>query len=260
MPFTVLFIIYSSLTVYLTCERPLLPEIFGAKTTIYLIVTALLFGYSYVQVILLGPGYLPFYFPYTNPNNPSPSADALSGMVTNIEQEFYVKTLNLPARTKFFQSARRIVIRPDHLCAWTTSFIGKKNHKLFFLFNFWGVVYVTGFTIATLRTIVGIAGDDEVVFQLIVCVIYLILGASFAILTGSFAVSGIWAISSNETTFETMKKESRRTEKSWIGNWEEVFGSREQWYLWLVPVPAFPVDDDRMLIVADGAGDRHSFL
>jgi hypothetical protein len=261
MPFMVLFIIYSSLTVYLTCEWPLLPEFFGAGTTIFLIVTALLFGYSYVQVILLGPGYLPFYFPYENPNSADRTADALSGMVTNVEQEFYVKTITLPYRTGFFHTAHRIVIRPDHFCGWATTFIGRKNHKSFFLFNFWGVVYISVFTISTFLTILGIARDEETILQLIICVIYLILGISFAILTGWFAVTLFYGISINQTTFENMNKVHRGEDRGCLGNWEEIFGSRRKWYLWLMPIPAFPTDDDRLLLMSDDRqGERHPFL
>jgi hypothetical protein len=237
-----------------------LPGHFGFWTTLYLVVTAILFGYSYIKVILLGPGYLPFYFPYANPNNPDRATDALSGMVTNSEQEFYVKNLKLPPRTRFFKSARRIVIRPDHLCSWTTSFIGKKNHKLFFLFNFWAVIYISGFTIATLLTIIRLAVEGDVVLQLIICVIYLFLGFSFAILTGNFAITGIIEISMNQTTFEGMKNISRNNKKSCIGNWEEVFGSRRRWYLWLLPISAFPTGDDRLLVVDDWENEKHPFL
>jgi hypothetical protein len=261
MPITVLFIIYSSLTVYLTCERPLLPQIFGAGITGYLVITAFLFGYSYIKVILLGPGYLPFYYPYNNPNSADRASDALSGMVTNVEQEFYVKTVTLPYRTGFFHAARRIVIRPDHFCGWTSSFIGRKNHKLFFLFNFWGVLYISVFSATSLVSLVGIGRDEETIVELLICVVYLILGVSFMVFTGWVTITLCWGISVNQTTFENMKAMYRGHDRSCLANWEEIFGSRKKWYLWLLPIPAFPTNDDRLLLMSDGrAGERHPFL
>jgi hypothetical protein len=261
MPLAGLFIIYSSLVVYLTYERTLLPEKFGIKMNLFLIATSLLFGYSYIRTILTGPGYLPFYFPYTNPNIRDRSADVLSGMITNSEQEFYLRTVTLPPRTAFFRGARRIVIRPDHFCLWTECFVGKKNEKLFFLFNLWGMIYISGFTIATLRTVIAISGDRDVRMQLNISVMYLILGVSFGFLTTSFACAMLYELSFNETTFDGVKTGRKGLKvKECVKNWEEVFGPREKWYLWLVPVPAFPVKDDRMLLATERARVGQSSL
>jgi hypothetical protein len=263
MPILVLFIIYSSLTVYLTCQLSPLPNLFGWKTTLYLLVTSFLFGFSYIQTIRIGPGYLPFYYPLANINGARD--DSLWGMVTNDEQLYYVKNLALPERTGFFKSARRIVIRPDHFCSWTESFIGKKNHKLFFLFNFWGVAYVSAFSITTIVSIINLIEVDEHVFALIVCFIYTLLGLSFVMLTGSFVCSMLTGISLNETAFDGMKarRESfvpKPPTKGFIASWEEICGPRRKWYLWLLPVPAFRPFNDRNLVERRGSGEGRSFL
>jgi hypothetical protein len=250
MPLTVLFIIYSSLAVYLTCELRCCPDKFGFKFTAFLVVTSILFGYCYGQTILIGPGYLPFYYPLANPNSRSGTDDYMSGMVTNPEQEFYVKNLTLPERTAFFRSARRVVVRPDHFCGWATSFIGKKNHKVFFLFNFWGLIYTTAFSIATLIAIIDVLQNEDAVLETIFCIIYLILGIPFALLTGSFVCSMTYEFTINRTTFEGMKQNEAANERggTCIANWEEVFGPREKWYLWLIPILPFDTDDDRTLV------------
>jgi hypothetical protein len=255
MPLTVFILIASSLAVYLVCARALLPEKFGSTHTAFLLVTSLLFTASYVKTILAGPGYLPFYFPYRNPNTQDGSADALSGMITTGEQEFYVSNLSLPRRTGYCRGVRRIVIRPDHYCVWTANFIGKKNYKLFFLFNLWGLLYILGFVGATLRTIVGIAGDDDVVVQFAVSLVYFVLAIAFAFLTGSFALSLAYEITVNQTTFEREKGGD-----DCVRNWEEVFGSRRRWWRWLLPVEAFPVEDDRLLLTGNNLVQHRSQL
>jgi hypothetical protein len=246
MPITVLFIIYSSLTVYLLCQLRTLPTIFGWKTTVYLIFTSFLFGYSYLAVILVGPGYLPFYYPFLN------SFDPLSGMVTNDEQLCYVKNLTLPPRTGYFKSVRRIVIRPDHFCAWTVSFIGRKNHKLFFLFNLWGVFYTAVFTGTSLISVIKLAEKEIFVVGFVLNLIYVVLGLTFMVLTGSFAVTMLLEVSRDNTSIEQMKKknreEHRKKQRTCIENWEIICGGRDQWYCWMCPTRPFLVCEDRELL------------
>jgi hypothetical protein len=264
MPLSVLFIIYSSLAVYLTCELAPLPDVFGWGTTLYLIITSILFGYSYIATILVGPGYLPFYYPLANPYHTRD--DSLSGMVSNDEQLYYVKNVSLPTRVHFFKTARRIVVRPDHYCGWTETFIGKKNHKLFFLFNFWGVLYVSVFTVTSIMSVVHLVEHDELILQIIICIVYVMLGFSFAILTGSFVFSLLYGISINQTQFDAMEEKSShdvvraRYRKGLIANWEEVFGSVNEWYLWLLPIPAFQPVNDRNMIGYRQPSEFHNFL
>lgn len=260
MPTLVLTIIYSSLLVYFICQRRPLPDIFGWKMTVYLTFTAILFGYSYILTILTGPGYLPYYFPLRNPNDSGDSCDSLSGMVTSEEQLFYVKNIKLPRRTGYFKSTRRVVIRPDHFCGWTTSFIGKKNHKLFFLFNFWGLCYICPFTICSIIAAVNLGPDEKRIPEMIFCIIYAILGFMFGMMTGSFAFSMCCEFSENVTTLETMKGarkgKPRKRRNPCLDNWEEVFGPASKMYMWLIPTPAFDVADDSLLIEPEDMWDE----
>jgi hypothetical protein len=70
-----------------------------------------------------------------------------SGIVASQKQVEWIETQTKPNRCIFSMSARRIVIRPDHFCGWTASWIGIRNHKFFWLFNFWGFVYISIFLI-----------------------------------------------------------------------------------------------------------------
>lgn len=255
MPSLVLFIIYSSLFVYLVFQRPHIPHIFGWKITTFLVVTSILFGISYIATILTGPGYLPFYYPLQNPNPHGIIPDYFSGMVSNEEQLVYVKNMKLPRRTGYFGSVRRIVIRPDHFCGWTTSFIGKKNHKLFFLFNFWGVTYISVYTVCCVIAAINVSAQTPHVFAMVISLVYGMLGFLFALMTGNFAFSMLCEFSENITTFEEMQKRRNKDRESipkynkgCCFNWEEIFGPRDKWYLWLLPIPAFNVSDDRYLL------------
>ena len=248
-PFGVEFVITSSYLVAVLLHRPNV-DFIGWKTVTLLTITMILFSYSYIATILVGPGYLPFYYPMNIAQGPT-RPDYLSGMVTTHEQLEYSKAQKFPSRTNFFKSVGRYVIRPDHLCAWTASFVGKKNHKLFFLFNFWGVIYISLFDYCSFRTayvtILTITREKASFFAIVL--LYIGLGVSFLFLTGSFLTQNLRQISQNRTQFEIMKKlpSTMHLKSPWYVNWEEVFGSIDEWYLWLIPIPAFRGVDDYTL-------------
>ncbi|OHT12393.1 DHHC zinc finger domain containing protein [Tritrichomonas foetus] len=248
-PFAVEFVIISSYLVAILVHQPNV-SFYSSAFVFFLTVFMLLFAYSYVVTILVGPGYIPFYYPMKISQGPT-RPDYLSGMVTREDQLEYAKSQKIPNRTRFFNSAHRFVIRPDHLCAWVTSFIGKKNHKLFFLFNFWGVIYISLFVYSCFRTlyetIFSICAERAFFFA--ICIIYTALGISFLLLTGSFLKQNISQISQNRTQFEIMKQMPPMLHRQypWYRNWEEVFGSVSEWYLWLIPIPAFRGIDDYAL-------------
>jgi hypothetical protein len=138
------------------------------------------------------------------------------------------------------------VIRPHDLCAWLASFVGKRNHTLFFLFNFWGIVYISGHICLSIVAIIATFSDPMRRVALVIQIIYLILGISFLWLTGSFLIQNVRQIHQNRTQFEIMANipANKFRVSPWWRNWEEVFGSVKQWYLWLLPIQAFGDMDD----------------
>ena len=243
-PLGVLFVIHSSYLVCLFCHMPYVrfigPALFWAMT-----VSNALFSISYFATVLTGPGYLPFSYP-------APAKDYLSGLATTDEQAEYAKHQRLPPRCRYFRSARRIVIRPDHLCAWVSSFVGRKNHKLFVLFNFWGVTYISMFVYCSFRSLFELVTELDTTAALVnyaIVIVYTILGVSFLFLTGNFLQQNVRQITQNRTQFEIMRKLPPDTHRlyPWYRNWEEVFGPLRNWYLWLLPIPAFFGLDDYSL-------------
>ena len=156
-------------------------------------------------------------------------------------------------RVKLFKSARRLVIRPDHFCAWFACFIGKKNHKLFMLFNFWGFIYISLFFSSDLYAfILCLQGINSIGTKLIICIIYLMLAFFFLMMTGSFTFETIYNLSTNITSFEKMsmdrRKISHRPKYNCKESWEEVCGPISQWYTYLIPwSPYHNVDEYDMI-------------
>ena len=253
-PIFVISTLISSYIIFLLINGPLLHLSFS----VYFIETSLfiLFLISYIQTIIEGPGYLPFYYPARSSYKDRGINENLSGMVTTREQEEYVKNNKhkLPKRAHFFHSARRIVIRPDHYCDWVASFIGKKNYKLFFLFNFYGFAYCAIHVITTLFCIRFCLDKKIFSIILLIFIFYSLLGFFFMLYTLSVILSCCVEITQNVTEWETLSKPNVLWDTSnCISNWEEIFGSIRKWYTWFIPIGAFHGVDEYELVYGKDA-------
>lgn len=247
-PILVNFIILSSYAVNEIVLTKIIPWL-DFNVQFLMTILMLLFVISYWVGILEGPGYLPFYYPYKmHDDNEDPYE--LGGVVTTNEQLEFVKQQLPMHRIKFFKSARRIVIRPDHFCLWFASFIGKRNHKLFFLFNFWGFIYISLFFGFECYGLYLITQNSKLMNYMIPVIIYLFLALYFVIMTGTFTFEITWNLCRNVTQFELMQKDKVpvRYKTDFLDGWIEVFGPTDKWYLWLIPIPAFYGIDNNTLV------------
>jgi hypothetical protein len=215
---------------------------------------ALYYG-SYFALILEGPGYLPFYYPAMLGRDAT-DPHGLSGVVTTTPQLRYAKRKSLPPQTRYFKSARRIVLRPDHFCHWTGCFVGQKNYKLFFLFNFWALFYIAPFCWHMRRMCWMLWGPQMTIHHYVLVAIGGTLGvlaACFFLWQASFIVTIILDVMNNERHFERLVASNKevvqvewnaeRIKRAWTG----VFGGFDQWYLWFLPIGAFHGVDEYLL-------------
>lgn len=230
---------------------------YGIPCSICLSFLCFMFCYSYGRTIIDGPGYYPFYFPMGHDEEAAESDSLLgkndhspSGIVSTQAQIDWVKTRPRPARCIFSTAARRYVIRPDHLCGWTSSWIGKRNHKFFILFNLWGFLYIAAFTASDILILFSDLTGDILTWSLVFYLIYSVLGICFGIMTFSFAMQHIVQAMTNVTSWEEWNNISRA--KFQRGgckeNMEDVCGPSNKWYLYLCPVsPWLEMTNDEII-------------
>ena len=251
MPLLVLSIITSSYYVYIHFCLKLLTFL-NIYITIILTFFMVLFIVSYLVAIIEGPGYLPFYYPFRLDDESDKYR--LSGIVSTREQLAFVEeNKNQELRMRYFKSSKRYVIRPDHFCDWFASFIGKKNHKLFFLFNVYGAIYIGAFLVFDFMALLKAPQKQKGTAAFPVLLIYSILALVFFSFTLSMFLQSIPEISSNETTYEIMRRKRyhiniHRHETSKLEGWEDICGPSKYWYMWILPIPAFCGIDEYDLI------------
>jgi hypothetical protein len=190
---------------------------------------------------------------HSNLNSPA-------GILSTSEQMEWVKARQRPNRCIFSALARRHVIRPDHFCGWTASWIGKRNHKFFWLFNFWGSVYIVTFTVFVVKCLWRDIQTEQVSPLFAIYILYAFMGAFFALMTLGFTFGHGYGILVNQTSWEEWNKiPASRFNKGVMNNIEDVCGPRKKWWTWLFPVGPWGEKSNEDFVVEYGTyrdGDR----
>ncbi|OHT08633.1 DHHC zinc finger domain containing protein [Tritrichomonas foetus] len=209
----------------------------------FMVILFFLFIYSYFRIITDGPGYYPFYWgtPYQPPdiensllNN---NYDSPSGIISKAEQfEWCQRRHEKPPRSILSRTARRYVLRPEHYCKWASSWIGKRNHKFFMLFTFYGILYLGLFVVYLARRMVQ-CFSDNFSFSMLLLTVYGVSAAAFFLMLVSFFVSNMIDISLSRTSWEQWNGIDAKTfdQGTWM-NFEDVFGPKEKCVCWICPL------------------------
>jgi hypothetical protein len=214
----------------------------GFTIAAILTISFVLFLYCYIEIIIAGPGYFPFYYqPRANlPVMPNDRYE-ISGIMSIPEQEAFVQTHDGPPRSMFSRTARRYVLRPDHVCVWAASWIGKLNQKYFILFCFHGILYCGLFTAYSLRFAIGSFIQHKITVIPILFAIFSIPGIVFLAFIIRFFASSLINMVRGVTNWEIWNRIKTETfdRGSKIDNIADVMGERPMWR-WILPLDPFP--------------------
>jgi hypothetical protein len=241
MPSVVLFIMLSSYAIFGGLALPRLTVTESISILIVLSLFLVLFLSSYLRIICTGPGYFPIYW-QAGLGAPDPDdIYEISGIVSTPEQKEFVETHDPPPRSTFSRQARRYVLRPDHVCGWAASWIGKCNHKYFILFNLYGILYCGLFGAYAGRPAVEMFMQKQISAAAIVMGLYCIIACFFVLFTGRYLVNAVGNAISGITMWESWNQyqASQFDRGSALLNLEDVMGQGPSWR-WICPVEPFP--------------------
>jgi hypothetical protein len=115
---------------------------------------------SYFLIICRGPGYAPYNWSLIHQNHPNWQT-AMSSMVIFKEQADFARSSERPPRASFSLEARRFVLRADHYCVWTESWIGIRNHRFFMLMTIYATLYAISYCVFRVFWTVNIVRGSE---------------------------------------------------------------------------------------------------
>jgi len=200
---------------------------------------------SYLRLINEGPGYLPFYWEFRDtidmPFSPrileNSKLSPPNGILTTPNQYEWAHNGKKPRRCVLARSAKRYVVRPDHLCGWTGVWIGKKNYKLFILFNLYGFLYTLSFVLSAAHYALVVSPQLVTKFM-IVYIGIAFLTVSFCLLTLTFFTSSSINACRGSTSWEQWNNYPNKYDKGCENNCIDVCGVNES-CSWLVPKSPF---------------------
>ena len=209
----------------------------------------LLFLVSFIRTAYDGPGYYPFYWALGD--NPIISNDEsypfkskfdppVAGIISNDQQLMWARSQKRPPRGILSKSLRRIVIRPDHYCKYTETWIGKRNFKFFILFGLYGflfdgLIFLCGLFVLYDCFKKGNWGLFN--FRFMIMVAGEITSFEFCGLLLSFLTVSIASVIRGTTDWERSNKLpiEKFAHKTVIENIEDVMGPISKFYLYLSP-------------------------
>ena len=226
----------------------------------------IMFLISYFKIISEGPGYFPFFWgqsigpqnlqsvsrtedsikdpinPYFNENENQENCDENDaeylGIISSEDQYKWAEKQPKPPRTILSDTARRLVLRPDHLCKWAASWIGKRNQKFFILFNFYCVLYLIIFILFDIKAIVyQLEKENNNSALIFFYFVFGFIGALCLLLTISFLFLNIYDAIHNITQWEQWNNiDPKKFDRGFKLNWEDVFGPCNKWWTHFIPV------------------------
>ncbi|KAH0794223.1 DHHC zinc finger domain containing protein [Histomonas meleagridis] len=208
------------------------------------ILIALALAFAYFSTIIASPGYLPYDYAHYSDLQNLTWENLMDSIVTYQEQLDYARQSKRPPRSSFSVLARRFVLRADHYCYWTESWIGIKNQRYFMLTLSWADLFVLAWFLVHIWWF----RNECVNYQYLHLYIYLGIVIGFIAFCSAtyYLLRAVSHVKHNLTSIEIWKKSAKATDydKGCFNNFAEVCGEKKYCPLWFCPcVPLEPVEN-----------------
>jgi hypothetical protein len=199
---------------------------------------ALCVACSYLVIICRGPGYAPYNWAYIEDRNPSWER-AMSSLVIFEQQAEIARSSRRPAHASYSREARRFVLRADHYCLWTESWIGIRNHRHFMLMTAYIGLFALAYVAFRVLWVLGCVKEEFQYWWLIgaVATVAIVAAGGFGLYHFAIAVQNLIV---GVTSVERYKMErhgapTTPSSQGCVRNCEDVCGHRALCLCWLLP-------------------------
>jgi hypothetical protein len=231
---------------YFICVVPEQSTGVAVFSSLFILFFASLFLYTYFAAACMDPGFLPFTWVHTQRFWYS-WQEQLDGLAVTEAQFAFARSHRAPG-CSFSASSGRFVIRADHICGWIGNWVGKRNHKQFILFNFYG--FWLGISICAFTFVQPPLFDlprAVLIVELIAAGIGGVMGLSMLAMFGQLLAD----LAQNRTKIQRMRNVGGGGEYSCEESMREVCGEDGIGW-WICPTAAF---DERLVVRPD---DEHT--
>lgn len=201
---------------------------------------------SYFGIIIQGPGYLPFDYAIHHKTDLTWEEQKATFAIFKQEVDF-ARENNRPPRSSFSFLARRFVLRADHYCVWTESWIGLRNYRYFLLMTLYAFLFAFLYIISLHWRASYLYNHNDkmkIIHYISLCVPILVTLFIYVVMYLSLThfLEAFVNLSHNVTGIELYKatKENKKLpvsyDKGCFKNFSEVCGPKKYCPLWVIPI------------------------
>jgi len=143
----VVIVIFGNLVFYYSVGRYILSETIMISKIVLLLILSTLFLISYLNTVFFDPGFIPYNWYLTKKNSYSWEEQINNIAFTEDHFKIQANAFDKPPNCSFSKTYGRYIIRGDHICGFVANWIGKRNHKQFFLMQLYGFLLSLTFII-----------------------------------------------------------------------------------------------------------------
>lgn len=203
---------------------------------------------SYFGIIIRGPGYLPYNYSYTHKKKLD-WKEVINTFAVYKEQADFARRNPRPPRSSFSVTARRFVLRADHFCLWTESWVGLNNYRYFLLMTFYAFLFSVLYICSLHWWAVHFFTPRPLNLKdakKIICIIVPIFESILLIIVGCMAIfyftRAFYNLVINATGIELYKglpNNKSPYNKGCCNNFTEICGPKYCCLLWWIPIFCF---------------------